>query len=123
MTKIILQDSPSEQLVDGFAQLAVAQDTALLASDVGKYNRLYDQMIAIEKELKGRPGDERRKLSRLYDHENAQVRLMAAEATLAVYPHPARILLEKIAASRKFPQAGYAGMTLRGLDQGDFKPS
>jgi hypothetical protein len=59
----------------------------------------------------------------LYDHPNAQVRLKAATATLGVVPEAARALIEDIASSRKFPQAGDAGMTLDALDRGIFQPS
>jgi hypothetical protein len=38
-------------------------------------------------------------------------------------PEAARALIEDIASSRKFPQAGDAGMTLDALDRGIFQPS
>jgi hypothetical protein len=60
---------------------------------------------------------------RLYDHPNVQVRLNAANATLAVAPQEARNLLEKIANSNLFPQAGDAGMALVGLKRGSYKPT
>ena len=61
-------------------------------------------------------------LTVLYEHGNAQVRLQAAGATLAVEPGTARRVMEAIAASKTFPQAGHAGMTLDALDRGIFKP-
>jgi hypothetical protein len=42
---------------------------------------------------------------------------------LGVTPEGARALIEAIASSRKFPQAGDAGMTLDALDRGIFKPA
>ncbi|MEX0752971.1 MAG: DUF2019 domain-containing protein [Xanthobacteraceae bacterium] len=110
------------QLVDRFAMLGVAQDQALLYSEITKFNRLFRQMAAVRDELKQRPGDQRRALLALYDHENAQVRLQAANVTLAVAPVAARAIIETIANSRKFPQAGDAGMALDALDRGIFKP-
>jgi hypothetical protein len=80
-------------------------------------------MVAIRDELKSRPGDQRRALLSLFDHENAQVRLQAARATLAVEPAAARSVIESIAQGRKFPQAGDAGMTIENLDSGFYKPS
>lgn len=80
-------------------------------------------MRAVEQELQARPGDQRRALLALYTHSNAQVRLQAAGATLAVAPAVARDLIETIASSREFPQAGDAGMTLWNLDRGVFKPT
>jgi hypothetical protein len=79
-------------------------------------------MIDVEEELKARDGDQRRALLDLYDHPNAQVRLNAAKATLAVAPESARRMLQTMADSREFPQAGDAGMTLDSLDRGIFKP-
>jgi len=58
----------------------------------------------------------------LYRHANAQVRLAAAKATLAVAPEDARQMLQRIADSGEFPQAGDAGMCLVALDRGIFKP-
>lgn len=77
----------------------------------------------MEAELKARNGDQRRALLELYDHPNAQVRLKATKATLAVAPEAARHMLETIAASNDFPQAGEAGMSIRNLDAGIFKPT
>jgi hypothetical protein len=45
------------------------------------------------------------------------------KATLAVAPETARRALEGLAASREFPQAGDAGMSLINLDRGIFKPT
>jgi hypothetical protein len=80
-------------------------------------------MVKIREELKGRAGDQRLALVALYPHENAQVGLQAARATLAVAPEAARALIEDIAASRKYPQAMDAGMTLSNLDRGVFIPN
>lgn len=111
------------QLVDQFAANCIDQDRALLYSDIQKFNRLYLRMAAIRDELRSRPGDQRRALLKLYDHSNAQVRLQAARASFAAAPEAARKLIEAIANSRKFPQAGDAGMTLSNLDRGIFKPT
>jgi len=114
---------PAGQLVVRFAEICVEQDQALLRSDVAEFNRLYGQMAAIRDELKSRTGDQRQSLLALYGHENAQVRLQAARASFAVAPNEARQVIEAIASSRKFPQAGDAGMTISNLDNGVFKPS
>jgi ParB-like chromosome segregation protein Spo0J len=111
-----------QELVARFEIIALAQDRALLYDEIAKFNRLFDEMDAVKQELRSRPGDGRRALVSLYAHPNAQVRLKAAVATLAVEPEAARRELETIAASKEFPQAGDAGMTLSGLDDGTFKP-
>jgi hypothetical protein len=46
----------------------------------------------------------------------------AAHATLAIEPEAGRAMLESIAASRHYPQAGDAGMSLDNLDRGVYKP-
>ncbi len=122
MTQIKPEAMTVEQLIDRFIALATEQDQALLYSDTAKYNRLYDRIKAVEAELKSRPGDQRRALLPLYHHANWQVRLQAAYATLAISPKAGRSLLETIAASRHYPQAGYAGMSLSSLDRGIYKP-
>ena len=80
-------------------------------------------MVAVEDELKARDGDQRRELLSLYNHPNAQVRLNAVKATLAVAPEPARRALQAIADSREYPQAGDAGMSIWNLERGIFKPT
>jgi hypothetical protein len=122
MKRAKLEDLTVGQLVDRFVQLAVEQDQALLYSETARYNKLLDQLKVIENQLKLRPGDQRRALLRLYKHANWQVRLMAAHCTLAVAPDEGRRLLETIAHSRHFPQAGDAGMSLDNLDRGIYKP-
>jgi ParB-like chromosome segregation protein Spo0J len=112
----------TDQLIEHYAEICVAQARALLENDISKFNRLFEQMRAIIEELKSRPGDQRRALLALYDHPNAQVRLQAAKTTLAVAPDAARKLIETIANSREYPQAGDAGMSLWNLDRGVFKP-
>lgn len=123
MTKSRLDATTTAQLVERLVTIALDQDRALLYSEIGKYNRLFRQMRSVETELKQRPGDQRHALLELYDHANAQVRLNAAKATLAVDPEGARRLIEQIASSNQFPQAGDAGMTLNALDRGIFKPT
>ena len=110
-------------MVDRYTKIAIDQDHALEYFEIGKYNRLYKQMRAIEEELKSRAGDQRRALLALFSHENVQVRLQAATATLAIEPGTARQLIETIAASQKYPHAGHAGMRLLALDRGIFKPT
>ena len=111
-----LQDMTVDQLVERFTAIALDQDKAI--DDTAKFNRLFVQMEAVK-----RDGDQRRALLCLYDHPNAQVRLKAVKATLAVAPERARRMLEIIAESREYPQAGDAGMTIDCLDRGIFKPT
>lgn len=118
-----LHELSIDQLVERFAEIALAQDKALLMDEIATFNRLFNQMDAIKTELKSRAGDQRRALLGLYHHPNAQVRLKAAVATLAVAPKSARRKLQEIQDSHEYPQAGDAGMTLVNLDRGIFKPT
>src|SRR5262245_52740553 len=118
-----LQGMTVDQLVQRFVAIALDQDKALLRREHAGFNRPSDEMEAVEGELKARNGDQRRALVGLYDHPNAQVRVKAVKATLAVTPEAALRELKEIAESRKYPQAGEAGMSLLNLERGIFKPS
>jgi hypothetical protein len=118
-----LQNMTVDQLVERFTAITLDQDRALLRNEHARFNRLFDEMEAVKQELKDRAGDQRRALLPLYDHPNAQVRLKAVKATLAVAPEPALRMLKAIAESREYPQAGEAGMSLYNLDRGIFKPT
>jgi hypothetical protein len=111
------------ELVDRFAALAIAQFQAELQSDIAKQNKLIEEGWVVVDELKSRPGDQRSALTSLYDHPNVQVRLNAARLTLAVAPTAAREVVQSIADSKQYPQAGDAGMCLWALDQGIFTPT
>jgi len=110
MKRLKLADMTVDQLVERFTAIALDQDHAVRIDDNATFTRLFWQMEAVEEELKARAGDQRRALSRLYDNPNAQVRITAAKATLAVLPQEARRLLHTIAYSKEYPQAGDAGM-------------
>jgi hypothetical protein len=108
-------------LVDLFKTLGIAQDDADTAGDQKKFNRLYWELKAVEEELKKRPGDARKDLLSFYADPNLHVRLVAAKATLAIAPEEAREALIKL-RSTKGPQALDAGMTIRAIDEGIYKP-
>jgi cytochrome c oxidase assembly protein Cox11 len=123
MTQDKLRKMTTDQLVNEFAASATRQGDALLQNNQSEVNRLYWRLDAIKDELQARPGDQRRGLLRLYDHPNAQVRLKAAKATLAIAPGAARNVLEMIKASKWEPQSLEAGMSLWNLDRGVFRPT
>lgn len=123
MSAKLLQQMPDDELVRRYAAIGLDQDRALLEDDLARFAELYRQMENVESELRSRSGDRRRMLTQLYDHPNAQVRLIAAVATLALAPRDARRVLELIQELNEHPQALDAGMTLRNLDQGIFVPT
>lgn len=107
-------------LLQRYVANGVEQDEAIFQNENEKFKRLFREMVALEKELKSR--GQRHLLMRFYDHHNMQVRLNAAKATLAVAPDEARHQLEAIRYSKLNPQAADAGMAIRMLDRGAFKP-
>ena len=110
-------------LVERYAHNGIEQDDAILHDDNAKFRRLFSEMRAIETELKDRTGDRRRALLGLFDHPNLQVQLNAAKATLALEPVAARRKIEAIRKEKWAPQGLDAGMTIRALEQGIFKPT
>jgi Domain of unknown function (DUF2019) len=122
MIQAKLEQMTTDQLVTRFAAIGIAQDQAELMGEIGKFNSLYRQMDATEKELRRRGREARLALLRLYDHPNMQVRLKAAKRTLGVAPEAARKVIQAIYDSKWYPQAGEAGMSLWNLDRGVFKP-
>lgn len=122
MKRSRLEDMLSEDLVELFVVIALEQEQAMLYDDNGRYNRLFDKMEAVEAELKSRAGDQRTLLQPLHEHENLQVRLKSALATLAVAPKASRAVLRGISDRNRQPQAGDARGMLRALDEGRYVP-
>jgi len=110
-------------LVALFVALGLDQYQARLRNEQKRLNRATLEMFDVCEELKARAGDQRSALLSLYSDPNLQVRLMAAKLTLAVAPAAAKQLLQEIADSKEYPQAGDAGMSLWALKQGIFRPT
>jgi hypothetical protein len=123
MKPLKLEDMTVDRLIEHFTSIALDQDEAMLAGDNTKFTRLFWQMEAVEEELKQRNGDQRRALVPLFSHPNAQVRLKAALATLAVAPGMARQTLQTISDRQEYPQAADARGMMRALDEKTFIPS
>jgi hypothetical protein len=119
----LLKDMPVVELVDQFTEITLRQYDAALFGNITKYNSLVDQMLAVADELKSRPGDQRSALVPLLVHPNRQVRLMAAEFTLALAPVASRQTLQELSDAKVYPQSAYAMGTLRALQRGDRKPT
>ena len=122
MMPVGLEKLTVDQLVERFAEIGVEQDEALLYDEHKKFNRLFSKMDDVDQELRRRGLQARRALLKLFDHPNMQVRLEAAKWSSGVAPEAARRVIEEIKKSQWFPQAMDAGMTLRNLDLGIFKP-
>ncbi|MDI3471063.1 MAG: hypothetical protein OJF62_003126 [Pseudolabrys sp.] len=111
-----------EQLVAEFKDAGIEQSHAELYGKISKYNRLFHRMVAIQTELKNRPGDQRSALVPLLEHPNPQVRWMAAECLLAVAPLASRQVLKELDERNIYPQAADARGTLWALERGTRKP-
>jgi Domain of unknown function (DUF2019) len=120
--RLKLEKMSVDELVERFAEIGIAQDQAELMGEIGKFNRLFDQMHAVDIELRARGPATRLALLRLFDHPNMQVRLQAAKWSLGVAPEVARKVIQAVYDSKWYPQAGEAGMTLWNLDRGVFRP-
>jgi hypothetical protein len=123
MSQSALQELTADQLIARLVQIGLSQDDAQLEGDISRFNRLYDQMREVDEELRARGREARLMLLQLYEHPNIQVRLNAAGLSLGVAPKEARLVLENIAASGHYPQAGDAGMLIGGLEDGTFRPT
>jgi hypothetical protein len=118
MRKLDLIKMTIDQLLEQFVEIGLAEDAALDDDNVGKYNRLFDGIVAISKELKSRGHDARLALTKLYTHPNPQVRMQAAQFSYGVNPEAARAILQAIADSKMPPQYLDAGMSIAALDNG-----
>ncbi|HVA13108.1 MAG TPA: DUF2019 domain-containing protein [Stellaceae bacterium] len=126
-----------DELVELFAQIGVAQGKAIREGVLPpeepslemereaaqkKFEKLYWEMDAVDRELRARGREARSALMQLYDYPNMQVKLMAARHTLGVAYEAAREMIEAIADSKWPGQSLDAGMTICNLDNGTFKP-
>ena len=111
----------AEELAATFEAIFLEQYQCILDGKSQKYNRLFDEIIAIRDELKMR--NERQTLLPFLSHKNRQVRYQAAMATLLVSPARAKQTLELLRDRHEFPQAADASMVLDGLADGSFTPS
>lgn len=123
MTSADLKKIDDRRLAERFRDAARAKSAALLDSDTRLANQLFDEMTAIDNELRSRGQAARRALLVLLDDGDLRVRLEAAQCSLAVDPERALATIKDVAASHKMPEAGEAGMALLALEQGIFKPT
>ena len=94
----------------------------MLHDDNGRYNRLYDKMKEVERELKQCPGDQRTVLLPLFEHENLQVKLRAALATLAVASKASKAVLQWLSDRNRYPQAADVREILEAVNDGSYVP-
>lgn len=103
-------------LIDNFREVCRKQYATYMTDNARSYNKLFDELIFITRELKRRGVEERRALMGLLADENPQVRFQAANFVYAVAPVEAKACLERLAAADLPNQSLAAGMTLSGLE-------
>jgi len=108
----------SDELVERFVEISIEQGKAVAFFETARFNRLLPKLSAAARELRGRPGDERHRLLKLYDHPDLQVRLNAARFAYALDPEAAIATFQAIKDTRHYPWAGDAGMSLSALEMG-----
>ena len=113
----------TENIVMFFAEIGERQDKAVLEEKTKEFNRLFDVETKLIRELERRDGDQRSRLTSLFQHSNLRVRFNAAMATLAVAPVEARLVLQQLADWGLQPYSADAGMVLSRLDSGKFVPT
>jgi hypothetical protein len=117
MTGAPISEMSDDDLVRQYAELSAMQGRALrLLVSSSRVNRIGDRIYEISKELKRRPGDHRSALLKLLSHPNDWVRFNAATSTISLAPLQARQVMQTIADSKVYPQAGQAGMYLSMYD-------
>jgi uncharacterized membrane-anchored protein len=112
-----LADRTRQELLNQFRDVCLAQYETYITGNTNKYNKLFDNLVAITRELKRRGLEERRALLTLLTDKNPQVRVQAAKSVYSVAPREAKACLEVIAAAGLPDQALSAGMTLSRLEE------
>jgi len=112
-----------EELVAEFETWARSHGHDVLYGEVRDAKRSYRELEAVHEELRARGPSARVALIKLLDHPEVAIRYYAATWLLAVEPGRARAVIEEVKHVAPMRLAGDAGMTLRMLDDGTFKPT
>ena len=115
-----------EDLRNLFTDLAIKQGDAWPPADpntIGRYDKLDFEIVDVMEELQSRPGDARRILIPLLEHENPHVRLKTATNAFALVPEQARRALQSLHESAPAPACHAAGRFLDAVDMGMYVPT
>jgi hypothetical protein len=123
MTNQKLANLTDDELVTSFEGWARARVKAVIDCDATAATHSYRKLDAVDRELRTRGLRARGKLLVLLDHPELPVRYYAAKRLLALEPDRARSIIEDTKAGPFDSLALDAGMTLRALDEGIFKPT
>jgi len=117
-----LETLDDQQLIEHFASVAKALGSAVLDSENDRANRAIRRLWAVCDILRARGDGSLMKLAPLLDAADRFVRYYAAKQLLGVMPVRARTIIEWNHKYGFDALAGDAGMTLRDLDAGFYKP-
>ena len=127
-----LANLSNEQLIDAYIDLSRQQGLATEKDDTRKYNRLFDKVAAISRELRRRGDDVRKTMlipllkrspsEATFDFKVAQRRYNAAMDLMAVAPEIAKPTLEELANGPLIDYRARAGGALLHLERGIWKP-
>ncbi|OYY07858.1 MAG: hypothetical protein B7Y70_13650 [Rhizobiales bacterium 35-68-8] len=115
-----------EALRDLFETLAIKQGDAWAPENpktLWRYEKFYFEIRDVALELQSRPGDARRILIPLLEHENPHVRLKTATNAFALVPEQARRALQSLHESAPAPACLAAGRFLDAVDMGMYVPT
>ena len=102
-----------EALAEEYLAVGLRQGQAIEEFDNRTCNRLFPKRRAIADELLSRQGDHWRLLLPLLDHADWQVRLNTAQDLRNVARDESRRALQSIDASKRYPYAADARLSLR----------
>jgi len=117
-----LNELENRQLVEQFAVTARQMGAAVLDSESGHANQIFDHMEAVEAVLRSRGPTARLELAPLLDDADRFVRYYAAEYLLGLLPARARKNIEENTANYFDALAGDARGLLREFDSGRYQP-
>jgi hypothetical protein len=117
-----LTQLPTDTLIDRFSEIAKERGTAVLDLDSRRANIYFDQMLAIDNELRARGREARLRLAPLLRDPDRFIRFYAAEKLLGLVPSESRAVMEWNARYEADSIAANARGFLRALNAGTYKP-
>jgi hypothetical protein len=123
MTASKLNMLTDQELLDQLEACTKMHGHNVLYGEVRDANRSYWKLDAVRGEFRARGPWSRADLARLFNHPEMAVRYYTAMGLFALDPIRARAIIEEVKDTGPMRLAGDAGMTLRMLDDGTFKPS
>ena len=122
MKKAQIKELPTEELIEKIRTLAAERWPAIHAGKPREANRMYDLLVAIEKELKARGIEAQRQMLKLLDDPDPGTRCWAAGSVLEFAPREGERVLTDIAEHVDGLVGFSAERTLEQWKAGTFNP-